>query len=108
MFLDSPRSMNNRLVVEAYQKEGLKSKTSNGFAYIEQKVSLKGLEVLMDAKLADGTFVPKGSVAYVKEETLHTQQWATKVMQCDTFDKPFLIIDALHVEFIVPPGNPAA
>lgn len=107
-FLNSSRSMNNRLIVEAYKKEGLKSSINNGFAMIAQKVSLKGLKVLMDAKLADGTFVPKGSTAYVKEETLHTQQWAQKALEVDTIPVPFLIIDLSYVEFVAPPTEPAA
>lgn len=106
--LTSSRSMNNRLVVEAYKKEGLKSSVSNGFAMIAQKVVVKGLMVLMDAKLNDGTFVPKGSTAYVREETLHTQQWAQKTLEADFLKVPFLIIDLNYVEFIAPPTEPAA
>lgn len=101
-------SVNNRLVVEAYKKEGLKSDVKNGFATIAQKVSVKGLTVLMDAKLADGTLVPRGSVAYIKEETLHNQQWAQKALEADTIGVPFLIVDLTHVEFITPPRDSAA
>jgi len=101
--LESTRSMNNRLIVEAYKKEGLKSTISQGFAYIEQKVSVKGLTVLVDAKLSDGTFVPKGSIAYIREESLHTQAWAQKVLECDTLKTPFIIVDISNVEFISPP-----
>lgn len=107
-FLTSSRSMNNRLVVEAYKKEGLRANVSNGFARLDQKVSVKGLEVLMDAKLADGTFVKKGSVAYIREETLHTAPWAQKILELDTIGRAFLVIDLVHVEFIIPPTEPAA
>lgn len=102
-FLTSSRSINNRLVLETYKKEGLKSAVTNGFAMIAQKVSVKGLIVLMDAKLSDGTFVPKGSTAYVREENLHTQQWAQKVLEADAVSSPFLLVDVGYVEFIVPP-----
>lgn len=107
-FLIGFRSMNNRLVVEAYKKEGLKSSVNNGFAMIAQKVVVKGLQVLMDAKLPDGTFVPKGSTAYIREETLHTQQWAQKALEADTLPVPFLIVDMSYVEFIAPPTGPVA
>lgn len=107
-FLNSTRSMNNRLVVEAYKKEALQSSVSNGFAFIQQKVSVKGLKVLMDARLADGTFVARGSTAYIREEVLHTQPWAQKILQCDTIDVPFIIADIAQVEFISPPTEPAA
>lgn len=101
--LTSSRSMNNRLIVEAYKKEGLKSSVNNGFAMIAQKVVVKGLKVLMNAKLSDGTLVPKGSTAYIKEETLHTQQWAQKALESDNVKVPFLIVDLNYVEFISPP-----
>ena len=106
--LTKMRSMNNRLIVEAYQKQGLQTTISQGFAFIEQKVSLKGLKVLIDAKLADGTIVLAGSTAYIKEEVLHTAPWAQKSYQCDTFLVPFMPIDATHVDFITPPGDDAA
>lgn len=106
--LTTPRSFNNRLIVEAYRKDGLKSHVSNGFAFIEQKVSLKGLTVLIDAKLSDGTLVPKGSTAYIKEELLHTAAWAQKILQSDTLPTQFIVVDITHVEFIAPPKGDAA
>lgn len=106
--LTSMRSFNNRLVVEPYQKGALQSTVTNGFAFITQKVTVKGLTVLMDAKLEDGTFVPKGSIAYIKEESLHTQPWAQKVLESDTLGVPFIIVDLANVEFISPPPNDAA
>ena len=106
--METPRSMNNRLIVEAYKKEGLKTVVNQGFAMIEQKVSLKGLKVLMDAQLSDGTFVAKGSTAYIKEELLHTQPWAKQSYTCNFLNEPFMPIDITHVDFIVPPPKDAA
>jgi len=105
--LETSRSF-NKLIVEAYRKEGLKTHVSNGFASIQQKVIVKGLIVLMDAKLSDGTFVPKGSTAYIKEETLHTAPWAQKILECDFLQGQFIIADMAHVEFLSPPTAPAA
>lgn len=93
-------TINNRLIVETYKNEGLKTETKNGFAMISQKITLKGLKVLIDAKLADGTYVRAGSKAYIKEEILHTQPWAKKVLECDTLSTPFIIVDMQYVEFI--------
>jgi hypothetical protein len=95
-------SFNNRLIVEMYKKEALKSTEKNGFAFIAQKLSLKGLIVLVDAKLNDGTFIKKGSIAYIKEEALHTQAWAQKGLECDAIEGSFLIVDMNFVEFIRP------
>lgn len=105
--LESASSFNNRLIVEVYQKEGLKSAVSNGFAFIQQKVNVKGLKVLMNAKLSDGTFIAKGSTAYIKEESLHTAAWAQKILESDTIGS-FIIVDMVNVEWVDPPGAPAA
>lgn len=108
MTLTTPLSFNGRLIVEAYKKEGLKSHVSNGFAFIEQKVSLKGLSVLIDAKLSDGTLIPKGSTAYIKEELLHTSPWAQKILQSETLPGQFIVVDIANVEFVAPPRGDAA
>lgn len=101
-------SVNSRLVVEAYHKDGLKKSVNSGFATIAQKVSVKGLKVLIDAKMNDGTIIPAGSTAYIREETLHTQPWAQKILECDTIRGQFMIAEMSHVEFISPPTEPAA
>lgn len=104
MILDklSTYSLNNRLIVEPYKKEALRANVASGFAMVDQKLTLKGLRILMDAKLNDGTLIPKGFVAYVKEETLHTQQWAQKAMECSSIEGKFLILDVSYVEFVAP------
>lgn len=98
----TPRSLNNRLIVEAYKKEALRSKISSGFALIDQKLTLKGLKVLVEAKLSNGLLIPKGSVAYVKEELLHSQPWAQKVLEAEGIEGKFLILDMTYVEFVAP------
>src|SRR5271165_7177778 len=95
-----PCSYNNRLIVEPYQKSQLKSKVVNGFASVEQKSNLQGLKVLMNAKLNDGSIVPKDSVVFVKEEVLHSQPWAQKTYECKSLVGKFLIVDLSAVEFI--------
>jgi len=112
MTLDFPLSMNNRLIVEAYKKEGLRATEKNGFAFVSQKLALKGLKVLVDTRLDDGTrfglYVRKGSTAYIREESLHTQAWAQKALECETLPCPFLIVDMQFVEFLSPPPDEAA
>jgi hypothetical protein len=103
-YLYVPTSLNNRLVVETYKKEAPRSEVRNGFASIGQKLNLKGLTVLVNAQLNDGTLVVAGSKAFIKEEILHTQQWAQKMFEPISFiSVPFLIVDLTHVEFIQPP-----
>jgi len=96
------KSYNNRLVVQAYKKEALRSTEKNGFAFVDQKLSLKGLKVLADGVLSNG-WVNVGSTAYIKEELLHSQPWAQKSYQCESIGEPFMIVDIAHVEFIEDP-----
>lgn len=94
-------SLNNRLIVEKYTKEALREDHSRkGFALIAQKTNLKGLKVLVDAKLSDGSTVKAGSIAFFKEEVLHTAPWAAKVWECPVLTQPFIIVDLSQVEMI--------
>lgn len=102
--LETPTSMNNRLLLEEYVNQGqLKREVQHGIAMISQKVNLHGLRVLVEAKLSDGTVVPRNSIAYLKESTLHTAPWAKSVFQAPSIDSKFIIVDMSFVEFISPP-----
>ena len=102
----NPVSYNNRLIVEKYVKGELRHKERNGLAFIDQKLNLKGLKVLMDANISLGGYlitIPKGSIAYIKEEDLHTKPWAKQPLESEVVEGSFLIIDLANIEFIVPP-----
>lgn len=99
-------SLNNRIIVEPYIKEGLKPKISGGIATPGQRDGLKGLKVLVDAYLSDGTKVEVGDKVYIREEVLHTHPWASKTLTCDSIEGKFLIVDLTYVEFIAS-GNSA-
>lgn len=91
-------SLNNRLILQEYVKDGLKSKVMNGIATPGQRDGLKGLTVLLDAYLSDGRHIPKGSVAYIKEETLWSHGWASKSLSSDLLPVRFLIVESTFVE----------
>lgn len=102
-------STNNRLILEQYVKEGLKAKIQGGIATPNQKDGMKGLKVLMEAQLSNGVTIPKGSVAYIREEVLHNHAWASKPLTCDTIPEKFIIVESTFVEFYTFPENkPAA
>ncbi len=102
-FVNNPRSLNNRFILEAFiGSRDLKSKESNGFAMLSQKVSLVGLKLLADARLADGTFIPKGSIAYIKESMILTQEWGKTALECPGIDGKFIIVDVNFIELVVP------
>ena len=93
-------SLNNRFVVEAYFTDrALKAKETNGFALIQQKIELKGLRLLMDANLEDSV-VPKGSTIFIREEYLHSQPWAKKILESESVEGKFIIVDVANVEFV--------
>lgn len=100
----------NKFIVESYKKEGLRSTERNGFAFVDQKLSLKGLKLLVDASVTINGLthiVPKDSTVYIKEEVLHTHPWAQKALQCDAIEGPFLIVEMSYVEFVAPPQEKA-
>lgn len=102
-----PYSVNNRLIVESYKEDrGLKATVNSGFAMISQKVTVKGMKVLMDADLhVHGQLwgrVRKGDMAYIREEYLHSQPWAKKMFSSDAVEGDFMIVDLAMVEFVVP------
>lgn len=101
-----PISINNRFIVETYQKEGLRAEVKNGFAMISQKMRVKGLKLLVETHVRDGRgetlmVLPKGSLIYIREEYLHGQPWAKQVFESDAVEAPFLIVDQNYVEFVV-------
>lgn len=96
----------NKLIVESYIKEGLRSEVKNGFAHLSQKIKSKGLRVLADAIISVGNQplqIEAGSMVFIREEILHTAPWATKSQESDAFDSPFLVVDPLYVDYIIPP-----
>jgi|GEM_PF-4724420 len=102
---ENMKSLNNRLILEVYKKGEHRAKVENGFARLEQKVAIKGLVVLMDSKLSDGTIVVAGSIAYIREASLHTKAWAQSHFSCDKISVPFIIAEISEVEFIASPGQ---
>jgi hypothetical protein len=92
-------SINNRLVVEQYVKEGLKSRVVSGIATPGQRDGLKGLKVLIDFQSKDVS-IPKGSIVYVREEALHTHAWASKPLTCDRIGTPFMMMELSYVEIV--------
>lgn len=93
----------NKFIVEPYLTDGaLTAKESNGFALIQQKVGVKGLRLLVDAKIGVGQEVvtfSRGGLVYIKEEFLHTQPFAKKILEHEDIGK-FIIVDLQYAEFV--------
>lgn len=97
-----------KLILEAYQQKELRSEYRNGIAVPGQKNTLKGLKVLVQATLSDGTVIPKNSIAYLKEEVLYSNPMAKNKLKCDTLPVEFIIVTTDNIEYIEPPRNEAA
>ncbi len=108
MTLSSPSSFNNKLILEAYRHTEIRPEGNKGWVQAAQKNNLKGLKVLVQATLSDGTVVPAGSMAYIREESLHTQPWSKNKLKSDTLPGEFILVTMNEVEFISPPEGGAA
>jgi hypothetical protein len=108
----------NRFVVEPYVSDRTVKTATTGrteFARIEQKISVKGLRLLVDITLdqlqtsiaIDGisqqgpAMVKAGSIIFIREELLHTQPWAKAIFESEYLGK-FLLVEKQFVEFIAP------
>ena len=98
----------DKLIVEAYKQTGVQAEIKHGWATASQKNNLKGLTVLIQAVLNNGTIVPVGSTAYIKEESLHTQQCAKNKLKCETIPQEFIIVTMNDIEYLSPPQGTVA
>lgn len=113
-----PKFSFNKFVVAPYVSDGtIKTATTGktGFAVIEQKVSVKGLRLLVDLVLdgmhsriaIDGlsqsgpTTIKAGSTVFIREELLHTQVWAKAIYESEYIGK-FILVDKQYIEFVQP------
>lgn len=101
--IETSLSINNRLILEQYVPRAIEAKVSNGYASVAQKVTLAGLKLLVPGRLQDGTVIPAGSTAFIKETVLHVQPWAKDSFEADGIPGRFIIADLNLVDFIVPP-----
>lgn len=108
MTLSLPSSFNNKLILEAYQHTEIRPEGNKGWIQVSQKNNLKGLRVLVQATLLDGTIVPTGSIAYIREELLHTSPWAKNKLKSDTLKGEFILANMSDVEYISPPEGTVA
>jgi hypothetical protein len=98
----------DKLILEAYKRTEIKSEIKSGWsAGPDQKSYLKGLKVLLDAKLSNKETILAGSIAYLKEESLHNILGKNKY-KSDTLSGEFIVVNLNDVEYIVPPPGDAA
>ena len=108
MTLNKTSSFNNKLILEAYTHTEIRPEGSKGWITVSQKNNLKGLKVLVQATLPDGTIVPAGSTAYLREDFLHTSPAAKNKLKSDTLPGEFILVTMNEVEYISPPEGGAA
>lgn len=108
MTLTNPSSFNNKLILESYKHTEIRPEGNKGWIQAGQKNNLKGLKVLVQAILSDGTIVLPGSTAYLKEESLHSAQWAKNKLKCNTISQEFILVTMAEVEYVSPPEGSVA
>jgi|SRR5580700_10028420 hypothetical protein len=108
MPLSKASSFNNKLIVEAYKHTEIRAEGNKGWVQASQKNNLKGLKVLIQANLSDGTVVPAGSTAWIKEELLHSAPFAKNKLKSETLPGEFILVTMSEVEYLDPPEGGAA
>ena len=108
MTFNKSSSFNNKLILEAYKHQEIRPEGNKGWVQASQKNNLKGLRVLIQATLSDGTVVPAGSMAYIREEFLHTSPAAKNKLKSDTLSGEFILVTMSEVEYLDPPEGGAA
>lgn len=96
-------SMNGRFILETYKEDrALKATVSNGFAMVQQKVSLKGLTVLADvfSPVNGQPLARKGDKAFIREASLQSQPWAKASFTSDAIEGEFMIVEMTYIEFV--------
>lgn len=97
-------SINGRVLVEPYKKTELKAEIRSGMAMISQKVNLKGLKLMADACIPSGMLggidLKAGDIAYFREDQLHMCPGIKDVLNADTIEGPFIILDANMIQFV--------
>ena len=92
----------NKLILEPYKPEALKSEIKHGIAMVSQKNKVVGLKLLVDADcMINQVFVSlqKGSTIYIREEMLHNHPWAKNSLKSVAIEGDFIIVDATYMEF---------
>lgn len=96
----------NKFIVDPVEGDGaLRSDSSEGFAFIEQRTTLRGLITKIDAHINSGQshyLVPAGSTIYIKEERMFHPSWPKTIYKTEGSDAGMMIIDSSFVEFIKP------
>lgn len=98
----APISLNGRFIVETYKEDrALKATVSNGFAMVQQKVSVKGLTLLADVMNSDGQYIAhKGSKVYIREGNLQAAAWAKVSFTSEAIEGEFMIVEQQYIEFV--------
>lgn len=98
-----PHAMNGRFILESYKEDrALKATVSNGFAMVQQKVSLKPLTILADvySPVTGQCLARRGDKAYVREAYLQSQPWAKATFTSEAIEGEFIIAETAHIEFV--------
>ena len=86
-------SFNNKLILKPYEGERkIRANISSGFAKIQQKTNLIGLELLVEFK-GDSIIIPEGATVFFKEELLYNSDWSRKTYDCPVVKEKFILAE---------------
>lgn len=95
-------ALNNLFILEPYkQGQGIKGEMVGGLFVPGQRHNLVGLKLLVDSNI-DGTTFKAGSIAYLQEDFLSTNDTAKRIRKCDGISGDFIQIESRHVVMVKP------
>jgi hypothetical protein len=90
-------SVNNKLICTPYEGgKSLKAEVKSGFATVQQKNNVVGLELLADAKVSLGgnlIDLKKGTMVYFSEEVVYNNKNFHTPIKNDILQEQFIIAD---------------
>jgi len=87
-------SINDKIVLKKYTPQGITHDVKNGFATVQQKKALVGLEVLVSSHVSGGQLIEKGSTLFFEEEVLMSPTSAAKLLKKAPFlEEEFIVLD---------------
>lgn len=95
-------ALNGIFILEPYkQGQGIRGEMVGGLFVPGQRHNLVGLKMLVDSKV-EGTLFKAGSIAYLQEDFLSTNDAAKRVKKADGIVGEFIQIESRHIVMVKP------
>lgn len=95
-------ALNNLFILEPYQQgQGIRGEMRGGLFVPGQKHNLVGLKLLADSTV-EGVKFKAGSIAYIQEDFLSTNDSAKKIRKAEGVVGDFIQIESRYISMVKP------